>query len=86
MSKSDSEHLLHMVGPHIAKQDMDKRKTILATDCLAVTLQFLGTGDSYHSIRHLCKISEQATREIVPEVYDAVASALKDYVKVGLSV
>lgn len=82
MSRSDLEHLLNWVGPHIAKRDTDQRKATSVTDRLAVTLRFLGTGDSYRSLRYMFKISKQAISETVPEVCDALVSALSEYVKV----
>ncbi|KAJ8946102.1 hypothetical protein NQ318_010399 [Aromia moschata] len=48
---------------------------------LAVTLRFLATGNSYHSLMYTFKISRQCISNFIPEVCDAIIKALKDNVK-----
>lgn len=50
MSKSDFELLLQMVGPFIAKQDTNFELQLPLKTRLAITLRYLGTGDSYPSL------------------------------------
>lgn len=59
MSPSQFNQLLNMVIPSISKNDTNFRKAIPAQDRLAITLRFLATGDSYHSLSYLFKISKQ---------------------------
>lgn len=82
MERSDFEHLLNLVGLRISKRNTKFREAIPPCERLAVTLRFLATGDSYHSLMYVMKISKQAIFQFVPEVCDALVKALKDYVKV----
>jgi hypothetical protein len=49
---------------------------------LALTLRFFASGDSYFSLQYLFRISKQAVSCIVPEVCEALAEKLNDYVQV----
>lgn len=82
ITKSDFEYLLHMIGPTITKEDTRFRQPISASDRLGVTLRFLATGDSYSSLGYSFKMSKQAISRIVPEVCDALITALSEYIKV----
>lgn len=82
ISRSDFEHLLQKTGVHICKDDTTFRQSIPAKDRLAVTLRFLASGDSYTTLGNTFKISKQAISVIVPEVCDALVSALSEYIKV----
>lgn len=86
MTSSDFETLLSLIGPRITKMDTTFRKAIPVNERLAVTLRFLATGDSYHSLMYMFKISKQVISAIVPEVCDALINALQDYIKVRKSV
>ncbi|XP_022180908.1 protein ALP1-like [Myzus persicae] len=81
MTSSDFETLLSLIGPRITKMDTTFRKAIPVNERLAVTLRFLATGDSYHSLMYMFKISKQVISAIVPEVCDALINALQDYIK-----
>ena len=78
----DFEELLLMLGGQITKEDTKFRETIPASLRLAITLRFLASGDSYTSLMYTFRISKQAISRIVPEVCEAIISALKQYVKV----
>ena len=78
----DFEELLLMVGGQITKEDTKFRETIPASLRLAITLRFLASGDSFTSLMYTFRISKQAISRIVPEVCEAIISALKQYVKV----
>ena len=82
MSSQDFELLILKIGPKIYKQDTNMRKAIPVQERLAVTLRFLATGDSYHSLAYLFKISHQLISIIIPEVCLALNDALKEEVKV----
>ena len=49
---------------------------------LATTLRFLATGDSYHSMMYLFKVSMQSISLIIPQVCEALINALDAYVMV----
>jgi len=83
MSPSQFNDLLNMVMPSITKNDTNFRKAIPAQDRLAITLRFLATGDSYHSLSYLFKISKQTISRTVPEVCKAIVDGLIEYVKVS---
>ena len=81
---STFETILNMIGPKIARQDTPFRKAIPAHERLAVTLRFLATGDSYHSLSYTFKISKQTISETVPEVCKAVVEVMQDYITVSI--
>lgn len=83
MSSSDFEMLLNKIGPIITKQDTNWRRAITTKERLLVTLRFLATGDSYHSLMYLFKMSKQAISLIIPEVCDALSQVLENEVKVS---
>ncbi|KAG8278504.1 hypothetical protein J6590_108213 [Homalodisca vitripennis] len=70
-----------MIGPMVAKKNTNWREVISVNDRLAITLRFLATGDSYHSLMYLFKVSKQSISQIVPEVCSALVSMLEDYIK-----
>ena len=83
MSTEDFENLICLIGPAIHKQNTNWRTAISVTERLALTLRFLATGDSYHSMMYQFKISTQSISFIVPEVCEAIVNALSEYIKVG---
>ena len=58
------------------------REAIPISKCLAVTLRFLVTGDSHHTLMSIFRISVPAISTIIPEVCQAVIESLKGYVEV----
>lgn len=81
VSNADFEALALMIGPIVARENTNFRQAISVNDRLSVTLRFLATGDSYHSLMYLFKISKQAIYVIVPEVCAALVNCLKDYMQ-----
>ncbi|KAJ8880763.1 hypothetical protein PR048_017233 [Dryococelus australis] len=57
MTSSDFGFLLTLTAPRISKDDTSFRRAIPVCEHLAVTLRFLVTGDSYHSLMYLFKTS-----------------------------
>jgi len=57
MTASDFELLLQLIGPSIKKQDINMREAIPISTRLAVTLRFLATGDSYHTVMYISYIT-----------------------------
>lgn len=85
MSTEDFENLICLVGPAVAKRNTNFRNAISVTERLAITLRFLATGDSYHSLMYLSKISKQSISGIIPEVCKALINSLSYYVRVCLT-
>ena len=50
MGKTDFQELLAKVIPHIQRQDTWMQEAISAAKRLSITLLYLATGDSYHSL------------------------------------
>lgn len=82
MTSSDFEGLLDKIAHIIQKRDTPFRSAIPPHERLAVTLRFLGTGDSYHSLSYTFKISKQIISAIITIVCEAIVSVLQDYIKV----
>jgi len=83
MTASDFKLLLQLIGPSIKKQDTNMREAIPISMRLAVTLHFLATGDSYHTLMYIFRISLPAISTIIQEVCQAVIKSLKGYVEVS---
>ncbi|XKL59922.1 hypothetical protein PGB90_000938 [Kerria lacca] len=62
------------------------RRAITNHDRLAVTLEFLVTGDSYTSLQYLFRISKQSISQIIPVVCEALIEVLKENMKIPSSV
>ncbi|CAI6353895.1 unnamed protein product [Macrosiphum euphorbiae] len=84
MSSTDFEFLINLIGPKVAKENTNFRESISVSVRLAITLSFLSSGESYHSLLYIFKVSKQAISEIVPEVCEALISGLKNYIKVRI--
>jgi hypothetical protein len=83
MTARDFELLLQLIGPSIKKQDTNMREAFAISMRLAVTLRFLATGDPYHTLTHIFRISVPAISTIIPEVCQAVIKSLKGCVEVS---
>uniref|UniRef100_A0A6P7GSM3 Uncharacterized protein LOC114341864 n=1 Tax=Diabrotica virgifera virgifera TaxID=50390 RepID=A0A6P7GSM3_DIAVI len=83
MSSTDFEWLLCQIAPKIQKEDTNYRQAISPMERLLLTLRFLATGDSYHSLMYLFKISVSSISRIIPEVCKVIAEVLKDKLKVS---
>ncbi|XP_050506192.1 uncharacterized protein LOC126884296 [Diabrotica virgifera virgifera] len=85
MSSTDFEWLLCQIAPKIQKEDTNYRQAISPMERLLLTLRFLATGDSYHSLMYLFKISVSSISRIIPEVCKVIAEVLKDKLKMPQS-
>jgi hypothetical protein len=83
MTASNFELLLQLIGPSIKKQDINMREAIPIGTRLALTLRFLATGDSYHTLMYIFRISVPTISTIIPEVCQAVVKSLKGYVEIS---
>jgi hypothetical protein len=83
MTSSVFELLLQLIGPGIKQQDTNMREAITISTRLAVTLHFLATGDLYHTLMYIFRISVPAILTIIPEVCQAFTKSLQGYVEVS---
>ncbi|XP_065069253.1 putative nuclease HARBI1 [Rhopilema esculentum] len=75
--------LLAKVRPMIQRKDTHMRKSISAAERLAVTLRYLATGESFHSLGFSYRLGERTISSIVTETCDAIYQNLKDrYLKI----
>jgi hypothetical protein len=72
-----------MIGGKIWTENTKFRQSISPSIRLAATLRFLASGDSFTSLMYTCRISKQAISQFVPEVYEAIISALQKFMKVS---
>jgi hypothetical protein len=84
MNINDFEMLLQLIGPKIAKSDSHFRKAIPEKERLLVTLRYLATDDSFHSLAYLFKFSKQVICNIIPQVCEALMEVLDEYLQVNM--
>jgi hypothetical protein len=65
-------YLLHLVAPHIRKNDRTIRRADTSHERLSVTLRFLATGRSYEDLKISAAISAQSLGAIIPETCAAI--------------
>jgi hypothetical protein len=83
MSDENVQYLIAKVKLLIAKQDTVMWNAITPEACIAATLRFLATGQSFEDLKFAMIISPQSLGKIIPEICKAVYKALKhDYLKV----
>ncbi|KAL4101031.1 hypothetical protein QTP88_021052 [Uroleucon formosanum] len=80
MSSHDFENQTNLLVQQLKKNN-NWRCPISVTERLSLTLRFLATGDSYHSLMYQFRISTQSISLIVPEVCEAIINALSGYIK-----
>ncbi|KAL8569159.1 hypothetical protein ACOMHN_020286 [Nucella lapillus] len=83
LSKDSFDEVLERVGRRIAKQHTPMRRAIEPGERLAITLRYLGSGDSFISLSYLFRVGDNTIRKIVLETCEAIYEELKDdYLKV----
>ena len=70
--------LVEMIRPAVQRVDTILRKCVSVEERLAVTLRFLATGESYHSLSGQFRISDSLISETVPEVCSALFNVLRN--------
>ena len=78
--------LLEMFRPSITKQDTIMRESISATERLSITLRYLATGESFSRLCYSGVMGKSTISGIVQETCEAIITALKDYIKVTITV
>ncbi|KAL0868281.1 hypothetical protein ABMA27_007811 [Loxostege sticticalis] len=74
--------LLSQVKSAIQKQDTHMRNAIPVKVKLEVTLRYLATGDSLHTLEALYRVERSTISIFLPEVCEAIYNALKDYIRI----
>jgi hypothetical protein len=77
MEQDMFREVLDRVGPRITKS-MDRRRPLEPGLKLAITLRFLATGNSYHSLAFDFRVAHNTISLFVPEVCDAIVAEYKD--------
>lgn len=85
MSPERFDHLAGMIRDKITKK-RHIREPISPEERLAVTLRYLATGDSQHSLWFLFKLGRSTVNGIINEVWEELWNALSHYVKPPTSV
>lgn len=87
MSHAEFDYLLQLVKPLIEKNDTKMRKSISAGERLALTLHYLSTGQSFHSLQFVFRLPQNTISMIIPPVLDAIWSVLKgEFVRVSSNI
>ncbi len=71
---------LNRLGPAIAKKDTFDRKALHPGLRLAITLRFLATGDSYHSLMYGFRVAHNTISCIALEVCSAIIEEYQEEV------
>lgn len=77
------EYLLDKVKSLIQKEDTFFRKAIPARTKLEIVLRFLATGNSFTCLQYLFRVPKNTISTFVPDVCDAIYTALKEFIKVS---
>ncbi|RVE47640.1 hypothetical protein evm_007737 [Chilo suppressalis] len=67
---------------YISSAKKEKKEKDLAKVKLEVTLRYLATGDSLHTLEALYRVGRSTISIFLPEVCEAIYSALKDYIRI----
>lgn len=78
ITPTDFDFLVKKVKPLIQKQSTVMRESISPAERLALSLSFLASGDSYHSLSYLFRIPVCTIGKIIPETCKALYESLKD--------
>ena len=83
MDKTKFEELLVLVAPAIKKQDTVMRSSISCETKLQITLRFMASGDSFHSLGLLFRVPHNTISVFLPHVLAAIYEALAPHIKVS---
>ena len=75
MNYEQSIKLTEMIAPIVSNSDTVMRKAICPKQGLALTLTFLATGESFHSLEYQIRISKKNISYIIDEVCKATVTA-----------
>ena len=70
--------MVERITPAVEKHDTNMRPALPVGLKLAVTLRYIATGNSYHSLQYAFRVSVPAISKFVPEVLQALIQAYQD--------
>ena len=83
MNETKFEELLVLIAPAIKKQDTVMRSSISCKTKLHITLRFMASGDSFHSLGLLFRVLHSTISVFLPHVLAAIYEALAPHIKVS---
>ncbi|KAF4106763.1 hypothetical protein G5714_012753 [Onychostoma macrolepis] len=72
MSSTDMENVLSYIGEDLRKQTISFRVPVEPQQRLAVTLRYLATGDSMHSLAYCYRLGVQTVSDCIKETCRAI--------------
>ncbi|KAM7309617.1 uncharacterized protein ISCGN_006618 [Ixodes scapularis] len=78
VSREQFLQLLSRVGPRIARQDTVMRRAIPPETRLQVTLRYLATGESHHSLSRQFRLGHSSVNDLIHETCTALYEELKE--------
>ncbi|XP_013407293.1 protein ANTAGONIST OF LIKE HETEROCHROMATIN PROTEIN 1 [Lingula anatina] len=81
MSKDSFNFLCNILRPQLTRQETHLRHSITVEKQVAITLWFLGSGDSYRTISHLFAVGRSTVSTIVKRFVQAVVSRKNLFIK-----
>lgn len=83
LDASKFEELLSAIEADIQKMNTTMRMAIPARVKLEITLRFLASGDSYHSLAYFFCVPVSSISKFLPDVLVAITNALSSHIKVS---
>ena len=83
MTPEKFDALLDIVAPKIERQNTQMRDAISPRVMLGVTLYFMATGNSYHTLQYFFRVLKASISNFIPEVCDAIYDSLGEFIKVS---
>jgi hypothetical protein len=77
MSPELFDEIVERLTPHIEKKDTAMRKAISPAERLAITLRYMATGNSYHSLMYEFRVAHNTISIIVRETCEAIIKEFK---------
>ncbi|CAI6348299.1 unnamed protein product [Macrosiphum euphorbiae] len=82
MNENMFNTLLEMVNYKIQRQNSVMRMALPAKLKLQIACRYLATGDSLATLQYMYRVPKCSISKFLPEVFDAIYEALKNYIEV----
>ncbi|XP_035206311.1 uncharacterized protein LOC118181308 [Stegodyphus dumicola] len=80
MTGEQYDHLLHLLQDKLQKQETRFRKSISASERLAICLRFLASGTNYTDLAYTFRVSKSSVSHIIRETCDVIWQVLQPLV------